>query len=124
EEYGITFDKVIEKKSKKQVYSFTSFNDNDSSGKKQGEIICFDLAYILFAREENIPSVDFILNDKKELMHDNQLIKVAEYAKKQNIQLVFSILEDKLPQQLNTDDNIILRLSQEEKLFKIENLSK
>ncbi|MHA7118287.1 DUF2326 domain-containing protein [Aerococcus viridans] len=121
EEYGITFDKVIDKKSKKPIYSFTSFNDNDSSGKKQGEIICFDLAYILFAREENIPAVDFILNDKKELMHDNQLVKVTEYAKKENIQLVFSILEDKLPKQLNTDDNIILRLSQEEKLFKIEN---
>ncbi|EQA3584228.1 TPA: DUF2326 domain-containing protein [Enterococcus faecalis] len=124
EEYGITFDKVTDKKSKKPIYSFTSFNDNDSSGKKQGEIICFDLAYILFAREENIPAVDFILNDKKELMHDNQLVKVSEYAKKENIQLVFSILEDKLPKELNTDENIILRLSQEEKLFKIENWNK
>lgn len=124
EEYGITFDKVIDKNSKKPIYSFNSFNDNDSSGKKQGEIICFDLAYILFAREENIPAVDFILNDKKELMHDNQLIKVAEYAKKENIQLVFSILKDKLPKELNTDDNIILRLSQEEKLFKIEEFNK
>ena len=124
EEYGITFDKVIDKKSKKPIYSFNSFNDNDSSGKKQGEIICFDLAYILFAREENIPAVDFILNDKKELMHDNQLIKVADYAKKENIQLVFSILKDRLPKELNTDDNIILRLSQEEKLFKIEKFNK
>ncbi len=57
-------------------------------------------------------------------MHDNQLIKVAEYAKKENIQLVFSILKDKLPKELNTDDNIILRLSQEEKLFKIEEFNK
>ncbi|MBV7389604.1 DUF2326 domain-containing protein [Enterococcus sp. ALS3] len=121
EDYGITFDKRYDKKTQRYIYVFNSFNDNNSSGKKQGEIICFDLAYILFAREENIPKLDFILNDKKELMHGNQLLKIAEYAAENKIQLLFSILEDKLPQALNNDDNIVLRLSQEEKLFKIEN---
>ncbi|WP_311924509.1 DUF2326 domain-containing protein [Enterococcus dongliensis] len=89
-------------------------------GKKQGEIICFDLAYILFAREESIPKLDFILNDKKELMHGNQLLKIAEYSAENKIQLLFYILEDKLPQVLNNDENIVLRLSQDERLFKIE----
>lgn len=121
EDYGITFDKRYDKKTQRYIYVFNSFNDNNSSGKKQGEIICFDLAYILFAREENIPKLDFILNDKKELMHGNQLLKIAEYAAENKIQLLFSILEDKLPQALNNDDNIVLRLSQDEKLFKIEN---
>ena len=121
EEYGITFDKRYDKKTQRYIYVFNSFNDNNSSGKKQGEIICFDLAYILFAREENIPKLDFILNDKKELMHGNQLLKIEEYASENKIQLIFSILEDKLPHALNNDDNIVLRLSQDEKLFKIEN---
>lgn len=121
EDYGITFDKRYDKKTQRYIYVFNSFNDNNSSGKKQGEIICFDLAYILFAREENIPKLDFILNDKKELMHGNQLLKIAEFAAENKIQLLFSILEDKLPQALNNDDNIVLRLSQDEKLFKIEN---
>ena len=57
-------------------------NANMSSGKKQGEILCFDLAYLLFAKEENIPSLQFLLNDKKELMHDNQLIKVSDFLQK------------------------------------------
>lgn len=56
-----------------------------SSGKKQGEILCFDLAYILFADEENILCLHFLLNDKKELMHDNQLCKVAEFVRDKNI---------------------------------------
>ncbi|MBC2056237.1 DUF2326 domain-containing protein [Listeria booriae] len=121
EDYGITFETSTDKKTGKPVYTFNSFNDNNSSGKKQGEIICFDLAYILFARAESIPSVDFILNDKKELMYGSQLVKLSEFAKRFKIQLVFSILKDKLPPELDQKENIILRLSQDEKLFKIEN---
>jgi len=116
---------VIEehKMTKQSYYDFDSFNANLSSGKKQGEIICFDIAYILFARKEGVPILNFILNDKKELMHDNQLKKVSKYAKENKIQLVFSILQDKLPNELSTDEHIILRLSEESKLFRIEEIS-
>ncbi|HHF9672476.1 TPA: DUF2326 domain-containing protein [Escherichia coli] len=64
-------------KNRKKIYKFSSFNTNFSSGKKQGEIVCFDIAYILFADEENIPCFHFLLNDKKELMHGNQLVRIA-----------------------------------------------
>ncbi|QTH41658.1 DUF2326 domain-containing protein [Cohnella sp. LGH] len=121
EEYLITYGIKAEKKTGKNIYDFYCFNANNSSGKKQGEILCFDLAYILFADEEEIPVLHFILNDKKELMHANQLIKVTKYIKGKNIQLIFSILKDKLPKELNSDDYIVLRLSQQDKLFKIEN---
>lgn len=121
EEYGITYQIKEEQKTKQQYYSFESFNLNTSSGKKQGEILCFDLAYILFARSENIPSLDFILNDKKELMHGNQLLRVNKFAWDKNIQLVFSILNDKIPEELNDDKHIVLRLSESDKLFRIEN---
>ncbi|MCD8777377.1 DUF2326 domain-containing protein [Mammaliicoccus sciuri] len=120
EEYGISYEIKEDQSSKQQYYSFESFNLNTSSGKKQGEILCFDLAYILFARSENIPSLDFILNDKKELMHDNQLLIVTEFAWDKNIQLVFSILNDKIPEKLNDDKHVILRLSENDKLFRIE----
>lgn len=120
EEYGITYEVKEDKKTKQKYYLFECFNLNISSGKKQGEILCFDIAYILFARNENIPRLDFILNDKKELMHGNQLLKVNDFAWKNNIQLVFSILKDKIPNQLNNDKHIVLSLSEEDKLFKIE----
>lgn len=119
EKYALKYDKVTNKKGQ-QVYKFNSFNANMSSGKKQGEILCFDLAYILFANEENIPCLQFLLNDKKELMHDNQLIKVAEYVQKNNIQLVISILKDKLPNAVLENAHIAVELSQDSKLFKIE----
>jgi uncharacterized protein YydD (DUF2326 family) len=120
EEYGITFKIKEDRTTKQPYYYFESFNLNTSSGKKQGEILCFDIAYILFARSENIPTLDFILNDKKELMHGNQLLKVNEFAWENNIQLVFSILKDKIPVQLNNNKHIVLRLSEQDKLFKIE----
>ena len=78
EKYALTFKKETNKK-EQQFYKFNAFNANMSSGKKQGEILCFDLAYLLFADEEGLPCLHFLLNDKKELMHDNQLIKVAEF---------------------------------------------
>lgn len=120
EKYGITYEKRKDDKTKQKFYYFESFNANTSSGKKQGEILCFDIAYILYAREKKIPKLDFLLNDKKELMHGNQLRKVSDFAETNKIQLVFSILKDKLPIELNNKDHIVLSLSDADKLFRIE----
>ena len=97
-----------------------TFDPHFSSGIKQGEISCFDIAYILFADQNNIPCLHFLLNDKKELMHDNQLVKIAELAERENIQFVASILKDKLPEELQKEDYYIIKLSQKDKLFRIE----
>lgn len=119
EKYALTFGKEMNKK-EQQFYKFNAFNANMSSGKKQGEILCFDLAYVLFADEEHLPCLHFLLNDKKELMHDNQLIKVAEFLQNKNIQLVISILKDKLPAAVLEKAHVAVELSQKDKLFKIE----
>lgn len=92
-----------------------------SSDKKQGEILCFDLAYILFADEKNIPTLHFLLNDKKELMHDNQLLNVEKFVRENEIQLVISMLKDKLPKGLIENSNVVVELSQDNKLFRVEN---
>ncbi len=120
EQYAIKYDKVTNKNNQK-LYKFSAFNLNFSSGKKQGEISSFDIAYILFADEENIPCLHFLLNDKKELMHDNQLSKIAEIVNDSSIQFVASILKDKLPDELNKEEYFIIKLSQIDKLFRIEN---
>lgn len=103
------------------MYEFSAFNTNLSSGKKQGEISCFDIAYTLFADAENIPCLHFLLNDKKELMHDNQLLKIAHLVNSKGIQFVASILKDKLPEELNREEFFVVKLSQRDKLFRIEN---
>ena len=120
ERYALTFKKETNKKKEQQYYKFNAFNANMSSGKKQGEILCFDLAYLLFADKEKLPCLHFLLNDKKELMHDNQLIKVAEFIQNKNIQLIISILKDKLPKDVLNKAHIAIELSQNDKLFRIE----
>lgn len=119
EKYALKYDKVKNKKGQR-LYKFSAFNTNFSSGKKQGEISCFDIAYTFFADEENIPCMHFVLNDKKELMHGNQLVKIADLVNKSDIQFVASILKDKLPDELNNEDYFIVELSEDSKLFKIE----
>ncbi|WP_392562264.1 DUF2326 domain-containing protein [Orbus sturtevantii] len=120
EKFGLTT--KIKEKDGKKVYEFYEFNaSNFSSGKKQGEITCFDIAYTLFADQEKIPCLHFLLTDKKELMHDNQLTKIANIVNQNNIQFITSILKDKLPADLNDDNYIILSLSENNKLFRIEN---
>lgn len=119
EKYLLSYN-IKKNKNNQSYYEFITFNENLSSGKKQGEILCFDIALIMFSRSRGLSHLSFVLNDKKELMDNHQLLKVANYAKKNGIQLVFSMLADKVPDNLNNDENIVLRLSQKSKLFKIE----
>lgn len=121
EEYALKFD-IGTTKTGQRVYKFSAFNTNFSSGKKQGEITCFDIAYTLFADNEKIPCYHFLLNDKKELMHDNQLVNIATLVEREckHVQFVASILRDKLPAALNKDEYFCVRLSQSDKLFRIE----
>ena len=119
EQYAVKYDIATNTKGQR-LYKFSAFNANMSSGKKQGEISCFDLAYTIFADEENIPCLHFLLNDKKELMHDNQLLKIADFVNKNNIQFVASILKDKLPTEINKEEYFVVKLSQNKKLFRID----
>lgn len=123
EQYALKVDPTTTTSGKnkgRRLYKFSAFNTNFSSGKKQGEISCFDIAYTLFADEENIPCLHFLLNDKKELMHDNQLLKIAKLVGSKGIQFVASILKDKLPEELNREEYFVVKLSQSDKLFRIE----
>ena len=124
EQYGMIFETYAKKGSKNEIYRFDvkrldADTVNFSSGKKQGEIVCFDMAYILFADKEHIPCLHFGLYDKKELLHSNQLLKTANLLEENvNLQFVASILSDKLPPKLRDNKYIVVKLSQKDKLFK------
>ena len=80
----------------------------------------FDLAYIKFADELNIPCLHFILQDQIENVHSNQITNLlTDIVNEVNCQYVLSVLKDKLPNDLNTNDYEILSLSQDNKLFKV-----
>jgi len=118
ERYAVKSDVVTNRKGQRN-YKFSVMETNLSTGKKQGEISCFDIAYTIFADQEDIPCLHFILNDKKELMHDHQLITLADIANRENIQFVASILKDKLPESLQKEEFYVVELSESKKLFLI-----
>ncbi|QKK61574.1 DUF2326 domain-containing protein [Mycoplasma mycoides subsp. mycoides] len=115
------FDKKKDKKQNIDFYEFQMNQTSNSSGKKQGEIVCFDISYIIYADQKNIKCPRFLLTDKKELMHNNQLLKLPDLVNKNNIQLIVPILKDKTPQKILDSANIIIELSENDKLFRIEN---
>lgn len=116
EQYAIKCDP--DTKRGKRVYKFATIDVNFSSGKKHGEISCFDLAYTKFADIEGIACLHFLLNDKKELMHGNQLNEIAKIANEENIQFVASILEDKLTDELRDQKYYVVELEEGNKLFR------
>jgi len=117
EDYYIVLEKR-EDKNKVPFYSFEAKNRAFSSGDKQGESLCFDIAYSIFAQKNNIPHLKFIANDKKELLDLNKIGEAKKIAEENNIQLIFSLLSDKLASMPSLVNDIRLELSEKEKLFR------
>ena len=46
------------------------------------------------------------------LMHDNQLLKIAQLVNSTGIQFVASVLKDKLSEKLNREEFFVVKLSQ------------
>lgn len=97
----------------------TNIEGNPSTGKKKGQIAAFDFAYILFAEEIELKFIRFIMHDQLENMHDNQLSTILiDLANSINCQFVLPIVSDKIPADIDIEKYIILRLSENNKLFK------
>lgn len=97
----------------------TNIEGNPSTGKKKGQIAAFDFAYILFAEEIEMKIIHFIMHDQLENMHDNQLSTIlVDLANSINCQFILPIVRDKVPADIDIESYIILRLSENNKLFK------
>lgn len=98
----------------------TNIEGNPSTGKKKGQIAAFDFAYILFAEEIEIKFVHFVMHDQLESMHDNQLSTIlVNLANSINCQFILPIVRDKIPSDIDIENHIVLRLSENDKLFKV-----
>lgn len=97
-----------------------SVGANHGTGKKKGEIASFDLAYIQFADEMDIPCLHFVFQDQFENVHDTQISKLlGEIVERINCQYILPVLRDKLPDDFDVDKHIIVSLSQDDKLFRV-----
>ncbi len=93
---------------------------NPGTGSKKSQMASFDLAYIKFADEINIPCLHFVLQDQIENVHANQITNLlTEIVGDVNCQYVLPVLRDKLPKDIDVSHFEILSLSQKDKLFRL-----
>ena len=95
---------------------------NEGSGKKQAIVSAFDFAYIDFITKLNFNFPHFLAHDKVELIDINKLEILFDISNNINGQFIVPIIYDKIEQSYSKykeNGNIILELSENEKLFKI-----
>ncbi len=97
-----------------------TISSNPGTGKKKGQIAAFDIAYIQFADSLDIKCLHFILQDQMETVHANQITSLfTKVVGETNCQYVMTMLQDKLPKDMDISSYVVLTLSQSDKLFKI-----
>jgi uncharacterized protein YydD (DUF2326 family) len=104
------------------VYKFAigNIDGNPGTGGKKSQMASFDLSYIKFADEKNIPCLHFVLQDQIENVHANQITNLlTNIVDEVNCQYILPVLRDKLPQNIDVQKMEVISLSQSEKLFKI-----
>ncbi len=105
------------------VYKFKIANieGNPGTGSKKSQMASFDLAYIKFADENDIPCLHFVLQDQIENVHSNQITNLlTEIVNDINCQYVLPVLRDKLPSEIDIKSMEVLSLSPDDKLFRLE----
>lgn len=103
--------------------TISNFKGNVGTGMKKGMIIIFDFAYLEYSNYMKIACPKFIIHDKLETTHINQLSTIFNICQSINGQYIVPILRERISQ---IDDTIvkkskILELSKDDKLFKIKN---
>ena len=92
-----------------------------NSGMKKGMIVAFDFAYLRYSNELGFSCPKFIIHDKLETTHINQLKTIFEMSASINGQYIVPILRERIKDIDSTliEKAKILELSKIEKLFKI-----
>jgi uncharacterized protein YydD (DUF2326 family) len=102
-------------------FAISGISANPGTGEKKGQITAFDLAYIEFAEELDIPHLNFILHDQIENVDGRQIVTILEkLVPSINCQYIAPILKDKVPEEIDLDRYKIIELSQSDKLFQLE----
>ena len=118
---------------KEFIFAYDSENDDGyefyvdtmhgtvGSGKKKGEIMAFDLAYLKFLEDKRANMCRFQIHDRVEEIHINQLKSAFEIADGIDGQFIIPILAEKIQSlgRKHIEENTIISLSQDEKFFKL-----
>ena len=91
-----------------------------STGNKKTAIAAFDMSYFQFAKENNIDCPNFIVHDVLENIDKNDLDNTLKLAKEIGCQYIIAMLKEKADNQKEiSEDDIILTLSEDDKLFRV-----
>lgn len=107
--------------SEKRKFFFDNLQGNVGDGYKKTEIISFDLAFINYFNDLGLEFPQFVLHDKLEIVHPNQIQSTFDIAESVNGQFIVSVLRERISFLSNEyiDSKKILELSQDSKFFKI-----
>lgn len=101
--------------------SIASLGGNVGTGKKKAVIVAFDLAYMQYTIAMKIQTPKFVIHDKMENTHINQLKTIFQISQNINGQYIIPILReriDKVDEQY-VDKAKVLELSESNKFFNI-----
>lgn len=121
EKYYITFNPDWKNEKNSFPITVESMAGVLGTGKKKGMIAAMDFAYMEYAKEFNIIAPNFVIHDKLENTHINQLNTIFSIATNLSGQYILPILRERIDN-ISLDklsDYIILELSEENKFFKI-----
>lgn len=112
---------------------YLSFNDKPNSmpisadgaqgklgtGDTKALICALDFSFYDFFEEKSINMPFFVIHDKMENVALDKLKEIFKYVRESGVQYILPILYDRIDTLNVTDDEIILKLSKDSKLFKI-----
>jgi uncharacterized protein YydD (DUF2326 family) len=109
------------KSMKESPFNVNTIEGNPGTGKKHAQIVAFDLAYLKLLENMNTNFPQFIIHDKLENTHINQLTTIFELCSDINGQFIVPILKERIEKIDNKllEKATIITLSQESKFFKI-----
>lgn len=90
------------------------------TGIKKAMITCFDLAHISLIMEKKYHMPVFEIHDKLENIDLNELNKIINIAKNFKGQYIFPILNDRIDKLNISEEDVVLRLSADNKFFNIK----
>ena len=104
-----------------QPFSIGNMKGNLGTGKKKALVVAFDLAYLKYISNFDLHIPQFIIHDKLENTHINQLKTIFEVCSEINGQYIVPILRERVSKvdQEIIENSKILELREDDKLFRI-----
>lgn len=120
EKYLIAYDSNWKEDGKFPI-TVDSLGGNVGTGKKKAIIVAFDLAYIKFAETIHISTPKFVIHDKLENTHINQIKTIFELCQSINGQYIIPILRERIDkvEAKYVESAKVLELSSKDKFFRV-----